>query len=252
MAPPGREAPGQMRVTPLRNLSRSAPGRPGLHAALKNLQGSHGNQHVQQLLRDRARVRQSAAAPLVQRWPGDGLMPPGTCPWGTYLPLRAAVESAKAIVNTLGACAPGDSCLFLATKIAAITAELAARVALDTTCFLGGNAGHRQQVIDKVNMLNRCYRFFTGSNCPQRLVEAMEAVVARAREVVAALAMAIVAVALVIALIAALVVLVEAIIAAIAAAGAAAATAAAAAAVLAVIVLIRDQLSERSETPPTA
>lgn len=79
--------------------------------------------------------------------------------------LRLSVESAKAIVSTLGACAPTDSCTFLAAKIAAISAEIAARVALDTSCFRGGNTGHRQQVQDKINMVNRCYRFFQTSNC---------------------------------------------------------------------------------------
>lgn len=187
-----------------------------------------------------------AAGHLVQRWPGNGMLPPGDCDFGTYLALRGAVETAKAIVSTLGSCSPGDTCLALATKIATITAEIAARVALDTTCFKGGDTGHRQQVQDKINMVNRCYRFFTNSNCPQQLIEAMEAVVARAREVVAAAAMAVVAVAAVVALIAALILLVELIIAA----GAAAAVAASAAAVMALLLLVVDLIS--SEGPPTA
>lgn len=179
---------------------------------------------------------------IVQFYPGDGMVPPGDCPWSTYLTLRGAVETAKAVVSTLGACSAADNCLTLAAKIAAISAEIAARVALDTTCFRGGDSGHRQQVQDKINMVNRCYRFFTALNCPQQLIEAMEAVIERAREVVAAVAMAVIVVAVIVALIAAVIVLIKAIIAA----GATAATAAAAAAVMAVLVLVVGELSGES------
>lgn len=184
---------------------------------------------------------------VLQRWPGDGMGPPGDCAWGMYLGLRGAVESAKAVVNMLGACAAGDNCLTLAMKIAAISAEIAARLALDGSCFKGGDTGHRQQVQDKVNMLNRCYRFFAGANCPQQLVDAMEAVVARAREVIEAAALAVIVVAAVVALIAAIILLVKAIIAA----GAGAVIAGAAAAVTAALMLIIEQLSPES-APPTA
>lgn len=204
-----------------------------------------------------ARARDSAGpTAAVQRWagsgvvlqrvPGDGMVPPGDCSWGTYLPLRLSVESAKAVVSTLGACAPGDSCLFLATKIAAITAEIAARVALDATCFKGGDTGHRQQVQDKINMVNRCYRFFQGSNCSPGLITAMEAVVASARAVVEAAAMAAAAavvVAAVAALVVAIIALAEVIAAAAAAAAEAAAVGAAVAALLALVLSIQDSLS---------
>lgn len=179
------------------------------------------------------------AGHMVQRWPGD-------CDWGTYLVLRGSVETAKAVVSTLGACRVGDSCVFLATKIAAITAEIAARVALDTACFRGGDEGHRRQVQDKINMMNRCYRFFNASGCPPALIAAMAVVVERAREVIAAAAM-VVAVALVVALIVAIIALVEVIASLIAAAAAAtaeaAAAAAAVAAIVALLVLIKDELS---------
>jgi uncharacterized protein DUF4157/putative RNase toxin 16 of polymorphic toxin system len=145
---------------------------------------------------------------MLQRWPGDGMVVPGDCSWPTYLPLRGSVETAKAVVNMLGACSPGDSCLLLATKIAAITAEIAARVALDATCFKGGDTGHRQQVQDKINMLNRCYRFFSNSNCSPELVAAMAVVVDAARDVIAAAAVA-VTIALAVALVAAIIALVE-------------------------------------------
>ncbi len=189
-------------------------------------------------------VQMVMASHVVQFWPGDGMLPPGDCGWATYVGLRGAVETAKAIVSTLGACSAGDNCLTLATKIAAITAEIAARLALDTTCFRGGDTGHRQQVQDKINMVNRCYRFFTDSNCPQELIEAMEAVVERAREVVAAAAMAVLVIAAVVALIAAIIVLVKAIIAV----AGATAVAASAAAVMAVLLLILDQISPENPT----
>jgi Domain of unknown function (DUF4157)/Novel toxin 16 len=183
---------------------------------------------------------------VVQRLPGDGMLPPGDCSWATYIPLRGSVETAKAVVSTLGACSEGDSCTFLATKIAAITAEIAARVAVATTCFRGGDAGHRQQVQDKVNMMNRCYRFFSGSNCPPQLIAAMAVVVESARAVIAAAAV-VIAAALVVALIEAIIALVgiiaALIAAAVAAAPEAAAAAAAAAALIALLVVIKDKLS---------
>jgi len=196
-------------------------------------------------------VRMGLAGRLLQCWPGDGMLPPGDCGWARYLVLRGSVETAKAVVNMLGACAAGDNCLTLATKIAAITAEIAARLALDTTCFRGGDAGHRQQVQDKVNMLNRCYGFFNVLNCPPALVAAMAVVVERAREVIAAAAV-VVALALVVALIAAIVLLVKAIIAAIAAAAAGAAAAAAAAgaaAVMAVLLMLLRNVSPEGGPP---
>lgn len=186
---------------------------------------------------------------LVQRWPGDGMVPPGDCSWAGYLVLRGSVETAKAVVNTLGACSPGDSCIFLATKIAAITAEIAARVALDATCYRGGDTGHRQQVQGKINMMNRCYRLFSNSNCPQELIGAMAVVVESARAVIAAGAAAL-AIALVVALIAAIIALTEVIAALAAAAAEAAAIGAAAAAMIVVLVLIRDELAPGE--PPTA
>lgn len=192
-----------------------------------------------------ATSRSDIPSNMIQRTNGS-LWPPGDCSWGKYLMLRGAVESAKRIVSTLGACSAADSCLFLATKIAAITAEISARVTLNATCFRGGDEGHRQQVQEKVNMMNRCYRFFTSSNCSQKLIDAMEAVVERAREVVVAVATAVVAIAAILALIAAIIVLVKAIIAA----GAGAAAAGVAAAVLAVLVLIKDLISPEHGPPP--
>ena len=183
---------------------------------------------------------------LVQLWPGDGMAPPGDCGWADYLVLRGSVETAKAVVNMLGACSAGDNCLTLAIKIAAITAEIAARVGLDTTCFRGGDGGHRQQVQDKINMVNRCYQFFSNSNCPPELITAMAVVVERAREVIAAAAI-VVAVALIVALVVAIIALIEVIAALIAEAAAAIAGSAiileAAEALMALLVLLRSQFA---------
>jgi hypothetical protein len=188
-------------------------------------------------------VHRGIANLVVQRWPGDGMAPPGDCSWPRYIVLSGSVGTAKALVSSLGACSPGESCIFQATKIAAITAEIGARIARDAACFRGGDAGHRQQVQEKVNMLNRCYRFFSGSNCPPELIAAMTVVVERARAVIAAAAV-VVALALVVALIAAIIALLEIIAGLIAAAAAgAAAVTASIAAVMALLVLIRDQLS---------
>ena len=122
----------------------------------------------------------------LQRWPGDGMVAPGDCNWATYFVLRAAVEAAKALVDALGACRAGDTCATLAGKIAAIAAEITARVALDTTCFRGGNTGHREQVQIKVNMLNNCYEFFVAKNCLAELAAEAAAAAAAAEEAAAA------------------------------------------------------------------
>lgn len=207
---------------------------------------SEGGAQPMQSTESQSHMRAPHSVVQRQPFPGDGMVPPGDCGWARYLLLRGSVETAKAVVSTLGACSAGDSCIFLATKIAAITAEIAARVALDTTCFRGGDAGHRQQVQDKINMMNRCYRFFNTSNCPPELIAAMAVVVERAREVIAVGA-AVVAIALVVALIAAIIALAKVIAALVAAAAAAtaeaAAIAAAAAAVIALLTLITDELA---------
>jgi hypothetical protein len=177
-----------------------------------------------------------------QPFPGNGMVPPGDCSWADYITLRASVETAKAVVNMLGGCRMGDSCLFLATKIAAITAEIAARVVLATTCFRGGDAGHREQIDAKVNMLNRCYELFQRSNCSPEQIAAMAVVVERARAVIAVTAVAVALVAIA-ALVAAIIALVELIAAAAAVAAAEIALiATAAAAMIVLLVKIRGAL----------
>ncbi len=113
-----------------------------------------------------------SAGAVVQRWPGDGMNPPGDCSWTTYGPLRAAVELAKKATNALGKCRASDSCPVLAVKIAAIAAEIAARVMLNATCFKGGDTTHRGEVQARINMLNNCYAFFTKKNCIAQLAAA--------------------------------------------------------------------------------
>lgn len=177
-------------------------------------------------------------AGLVQRVmcepPQPFMPPPGDCGWAEYLILRGSVETAKAVVSTLGACSPGDSCLFLAAKIAAVTAEIAARTAVMATCFKGGDSGHCEQLQNKINMMNRCYRHFTASSCSPELIAAMAVVVEKAREVIATATVA-AAIAAVVALIIALIVLWEVIAALAAAAAEALAIEEAAAAVIALL-----------------
>jgi hypothetical protein len=186
------------------------------------------------------------------------MSPPGDCTWREYLPLLLSVESAKSLVSSMGRCEPGDSCTFLALKIAAITAEIAARVARDTACFRGGDQGHRDQVDAKVNMLNRCWRYFNDSNCPPGLVEKMTAVVVAARAVIEAavtVAAAAVVVALVAALIAAIIALAEFLAAAAAAAALSAAEAAAIGAAVAALLALVGSLRENvapAASPPSA
>lgn len=119
---------------------------------------------------------------VAQRWPGDGLNPPGDCSHAKYQRLREAVETAKEAVGQLGSCSTADKCDVIAAKIAAMTTEIAARVALDSTCFRGGNTTHRQQVQDKINAVNRCYRHFEGKNCDDRLKQLTANVAEAARQ----------------------------------------------------------------------
>jgi Domain of unknown function (DUF4157)/Novel toxin 16 len=178
--------------------------------------------------------------------PGEDIRPPGDCGLVQYAGLALSVETAKAIVNGLGGCRPGDSCERLAFKIAAFAAEIAAREAINTACFKGGNKGHIDQVRQKLTALNDCYDLFQGSNCSPELVKVMEVVVEQVRGLLAGAAV-VVAVAAIVALVAAIIALVEAILAAIAAAAAAAAEAAAlvaaAATLTALLVTLKNQLS---------
>ncbi|MFS1877069.1 eCIS core domain-containing protein [Enterovibrio norvegicus] len=180
-------------------------------------------------------------------FPGTGLTPPGDCGWSDYIPLRASVLSAKTLTNQLGGCTVTESCVSLALKIAAMSAEIAARLALDTTCFRGGDRGHRIQVCDKVNAMMRCFRFFGNSNCSPELVGAMATVVAAVTTAIeataAALAVAVV-IALIVAVIVAIIALIKVIAAAIAAAAITAAEAATLTAAAAAILLMLNTLQE--------
>lgn len=192
-------------------------------------------------------------APAQQSRPGDGMNPPGDCTYREFIPLRMAVVSAKAVTGMLGGCHKDDSCTFLAAKIAAISAEIAARMALDYTCFKGGNAGHYKQIEGKLNGLNNCYELFNSKNCPGNLISAMDAVVARARQVIQLAMMAVAAVVVVAALAAlveAIIALLEIIAAALAAAAEAATILAAVAAMTALLATIRGSFS--SEAPSSS
>jgi Domain of unknown function (DUF4157)/Novel toxin 16 len=182
----------------------------------------------------------------VQRLPGDGMRPPGDCGWPQYIELRLSVETAKAITDTLGGCSPGDSCERIALKIAAWSAEIAAREAMAITCFKGGDTGHQEQIRNKIIAFNNCVTAFSGSNCPPELVRAQEAVVAGIRALLA-LGAAMVAAAMIVALIVAIIGLAQVVAALVAAAAAAApeaaAVAAAAAAVIALLVGLKDMFS---------
>jgi len=146
--------------------------------------GSHAvSGHAPEVAAPAATRDAGAGGTTVQRWPGDGMTPPGDCSWKTYLALRAAVEAAKAVVNSLGGCRATDSCVVLALKIGAISAEIAARVAIATKCFRGGDTDHRKQIDEKVTMLSRCWPHFIAEGCPE-LLAAAAAAVAAAEEVV--------------------------------------------------------------------
>ncbi|MFP4124890.1 MAG: DUF4157 domain-containing protein [Coleofasciculus sp.] len=162
------------------------------------------NTHIQS-----KKIHTKIAGQVVQLVPGDGMKPPGDCSWAKYHALAAAVDATKKVTSQLGKCRETDDCPTLATKIAAVTAEIAARTAINATCFRGGNKTHRDQVTEKNNMMMNCYRYFDASNCPQRLVQAMEEVVERARKLVEGA----VTVAVITAFIAAIIVLGKAIIA---------------------------------------
>ena len=149
--------------------------------------------------------------------------------------LKLAVRATKAVVDRLKKCKSTDDCILLATKILAGTAEIAARVALNTTCFKGGDTIHRDRVENRINLVVNCYEFFTKSNCPQQLLDAAAATMG-------AIGRAGLKVAAVVVLFALLILLAKA----IAAAAAGTAVAGAVGAVLFVLVSLKDKLSSDS------
>jgi Domain of unknown function (DUF4157)/Novel toxin 16 len=108
---------------------------------------------------------------------GQGLHPPGDCGISRYAKLDKAVKDAKAKVRSVGKCTENDSCEDLAVKLAAFTAEISARVILNSTCFRGGDAGHQVAVNNNVGALNRCYSHFDKQNCDNQLKQRVAQVV---------------------------------------------------------------------------
>jgi hypothetical protein len=182
------------------------------------------------------KIHTKMAGQVVQFYPGDGMVPPGDCSWARYKALLVAVESTKKVTATLGRCYDTDDCVTLATKIAAATAEIAARTAMATTCFKGGDKIHRDHIEQTTNMMMRCYRYFDDSNCPQQLVQVMEEVVERTQRLVEA--------GLTIAAIAALIVAIIALGKAILAVGVAGSIAAGILAVIAALELALKQIQQ--------
>ena len=178
------------------------------------------------------------AARSLQRMPlpGDGMAPPGDCDWPTYLSLKASVEVAKAIVRMLGGCSQGNTCLQLATRIAAFGTELTEREFLMVMCFKGGDSEHRGEANERFRNIQECLKLFNASNCSPDLLEAMKFVVDSVNEMITAT----VTVAMVVGLVVAIIALVELIAAA---AAAAAEVAAIGAAIQALRVLLNSLLS---------
>jgi hypothetical protein len=116
-------------------------------------------------------IQDGAASGVLRRWPGDGMKPPGDCSWAEYIALKIAVDLAKAAFSALGGCKGTDSCAVLLAKIAAVSAEIAARLFLMVKCFKGGDADHREQLNNKVNALINCYEFFAKNDCLRKLAE---------------------------------------------------------------------------------
>jgi hypothetical protein len=123
-------------------------------------------------------IQDGAASGILRRWPGDGMKPPGDCGWAEYITLKIAVDVAKAANSALGACKGTDSCAVLLAKIAAVSAEIAARLFLMVRCFKGGDSGHREELNNKVNALINCYTFFGKNDCVRKLAEAAAAAAA--------------------------------------------------------------------------
>ncbi|MDJ0822529.1 MAG: DUF4157 domain-containing protein [Paracoccaceae bacterium] len=191
--------------------------------------------------------------------PGAKLEIPGDCSWAKYAALKLSVDTAKAVTSMMGACKQGDSCVFLALKIAAISAEIAARIAREEACFRGGNLTHgwdpdKGQLRQKANMLKNCYIEFSKSGCSPTLITPMIKVVEDARRVIAAAAVAsaiVVVVALIAAIIAALEIIVVAAAALLTSAAASAAVAGTAAALLLLMTDVQTLLTSGDEQTGT-
>lgn len=82
------------------------------------------------------------------------LPPPGDCTWGQLNALQADVDAA---CKRSRRCEDTDSAEQIRNKIEMNAQCISARQRINNACFRGGDIGHREQVGQDQNALQRCY-----------------------------------------------------------------------------------------------
>ncbi len=83
----------------------------------------------------------------------ETMTPPGDCPPDQHRDLQNRVENA---CRSLPACRSGQSIDVLKATVKRHSACIDARTRIDSTCFKGGDRGHRQQIQDRTNSIQNC------------------------------------------------------------------------------------------------
>ena len=89
--------------------------------------------------------------------------PPGDCTFSTYRALNGAV-SAQCKTPAPRRCNRNESCTVLRQKKAHFQRCLAARQTRESTCFGGGDSGHRQKISEVKSAIRNCDRELTPCN----------------------------------------------------------------------------------------
>jgi len=96
----------------------------------------------------------------------ERLTPPGDCSWSVYNRLNEAVWSRCHYQQILSCNPQRDGRIACAAKAAAASICLAARIARETTCFRGGNAGHRNAIEQTIAVIKGCWDAFAATRQP--------------------------------------------------------------------------------------
>lgn len=79
--------------------------------------------------------------------------PPGKCTASQHRSLQDLVDSSCAAATK---CLITDDGITLNSKITKVNACISARTNINNQCFSGGDAGHKQAIVERNNQLNTC------------------------------------------------------------------------------------------------
>jgi transglutaminase-like putative cysteine protease len=104
-----------------------------------------------------------AMAQPLQPGPGDSMSPPGDCSPAQHALLQGAVDS---LCHSVPGCTGITDCVTLAANRQANLACALARTKVNTTCFRGGNIGHREGEINAYKAVFNCECRMLKQKCP--------------------------------------------------------------------------------------